>query len=138
MKPFKKVIARSPILVFSTLTLLGACSSNPPTEQMSVAEHSLQESAINKDSEYAPLEMRMARDHFDAAKRAMEEEEYMKARRLAEKTTADVEAANAKADFERSNNALNELVDSNQSLQQELKQKSRSGSAQGTSAETGQ
>lgn len=110
-------------LLLSIITGLGACSANPPAEQMSIAEHLLQESAINRHGEFAPLEMSMARDHFNAAKQALKKQDYVQARRLAEKTIVEVETANAKADFVRSNNALDQVAEGNQDLRQVIQQK---------------
>lgn len=101
-------------------SLLYGCSGNPPTEQMSVAEHLLSDADVNKATEYSPLEMQIARENFDAAKQAMADEDYDKARKLAEKVTVDVQTANAKADAARSQKTIDELRQTTKSLHEEV------------------
>ncbi|CAA9889064.1 conserved hypothetical protein [Candidatus Methylobacter favarea] len=115
-----------PVLTLALAILIGGCSSNPPVDKMSVAEHLLEDADVNKSPQYSPLEMRIARENFEAAKAAMADEDYDKARRLAEKVAVDVETASAKADSIRAKNAVDELKRSLDTLRQELNSKNNS------------
>jgi outer membrane murein-binding lipoprotein Lpp len=110
--------------VIAAVGFLYGCSGNPPTEQMSVAEHVISDADINKASEYSPLEMQIAREKYDEAKQAITDEDYEKARRLAEQVTVDVQAANAKADALRSKKAIDELRETTKTLHEEVDSKS--------------
>jgi hypothetical protein len=114
------------VLPLAVAILIVGCSTNPPVEKMSVAEHLIEDADINKSAQYSPLEMRIARENFEAAKAAMAAEDYDKARRLAEKVAVDVETAAAKADSIRAKNAVDELRQSIETLRQEINSKNNS------------
>ncbi|MGH7833783.1 MAG: DUF4398 domain-containing protein, partial [Candidatus Binatia bacterium] len=68
----------------------GGCSSvQPPTGTLSQAGLAIREADQSKAAQYAPLELRRARDKLDEAERAMKGEDYVKARRLAEQALVD-------------------------------------------------
>ncbi|MGZ8163317.1 MAG: DUF4398 domain-containing protein [Methylobacter sp.] len=115
-----------PVVPLAVTLLIVGCGTNPPVEQMSVAEHLIEDADINKATQYSPLEMRIARENFEAAKAAMAAEDYDKARRLAEKVAVDVETASAKADSIRAKNAVDELRQSIDTLRQEINSKDNS------------
>ncbi|MFA5982926.1 MAG: DUF4398 domain-containing protein [Methylococcaceae bacterium] len=122
-----KINALKRLYLISSISIpltLVACGSNPPTEQISVAEHLIRESDINKSTEYAPLEIRIARENLDAAKAALAAGHNDEAKRLAEKVAVDVETAGAKADSVRAKNAVDELQKSIRTLSQEIDSKS--------------
>ncbi|MDD5579686.1 MAG: DUF4398 domain-containing protein [Methylobacter sp.] len=117
-----KNIIKFPLSVLPVVLagVMGGCGSNPPVEQMSVAEHLIEDADINKSEQYSPLEMRVARDNLESAKAAMTAGDYDTARRLAEKVAVDVETAAAKADSVRAKNAVDELRKSMDTLHQEI------------------
>lgn len=107
------------LLVFSALGL-GACSSMPPPEgAMSQAELAVQEAGSSRAPELAATELNQARTKLDAAKRAMDAERYLEARRLAEKALVDAQLAEARAEAEADKRTAQELRKSIEALQQE-------------------
>jgi hypothetical protein len=87
----------------------------------------IQDATKSKASQYAPLELRMARDKFDKAQRAMNNKEYIHARRLAEEALVDAELAEAKASSEDARRTANELQQSLETLRREAERASRGG-----------
>ncbi len=79
----------------------GGCSSvQPPTGTVSQAQLAIREADQGKASQYAPLELRKAREKFNDAEKAMRDEEYLKARRLSEQALVDARLAEVKAESE--------------------------------------
>lgn len=79
----------------------GGCSSmQPPTGTVSQAQLAIREADQSKASQYAPLELRKAREKLNDAEKAMRSEEYLKARRLSEQALVDARLAAVKADSE--------------------------------------
>jgi uncharacterized protein DUF4398 len=78
--------------------LAGGCSARrPPTAQLSTAEVEVRQADDAQASQYAPLELRLAREKLDRARTAMHDEDYDRARRLADEAYADAQLADAKA-----------------------------------------
>jgi hypothetical protein len=69
--------------------------------------------------QYAPAELRMASDKLEAARRAMREEKYGEARRLAEQATVDAQLAEAKARDAQSQQTAREMRANIESLRRE-------------------
>jgi hypothetical protein len=87
----------------ATATLLAAagalaCASVPePKAEISAADLALRRAEQADAGHGAPLELRTARDQFEAAQRAVSDGEYLAARRLAENATVEAQLAEAKA-----------------------------------------
>ena len=81
--------------------LVAACAGNPPRPTLANARLAVERSAERDGYEYAPLEMRLARERLAKAEKAMEDEDYEDARRLAEKALVDAKLAEAKAEAGR-------------------------------------
>lgn len=82
--------------------LFGCASETPPINTISTADTAVNQAMTVKASEYAPAEMQTAMEKLGRAKKALAEEEYEDARRLAEQAQIDAQVAEAKA---RSENA---------------------------------
>lgn len=108
-------------LAIGTGLLVIGCSSNPPTQLMAQAEYAVEDVSEPGIREAAPAEVALAREKYDNAKRAMKDEEYERAGRLAEQAIADARLAEAKARSERAQQAVAELMDAVESLQAEIK-----------------
>jgi hypothetical protein len=101
---------------------LGGCASVPrPEAQLSAADLALRDAEQADAAHYAPLEMRKARDQYDAARRAEEDEHYVTARRLAESAEVDAQLAASKARTARAQAAAEEITADLESLRSEAR-----------------
>lgn len=107
---------------------VSACGSKGPRP---VSELALANSAlINAESsgarEYAPIELRVAREKKAAADAAMAKKDYSGARLLTSQAQVDSELARAAADAEKSRLALKEAQDNIQMIRHEVNRTSDS------------
>lgn len=107
------------------LSVCGCSAVGPPKESIAAAELAVKEANKSKTLEYAPLELRMATDKLDAAKRDMNEKKYTEARRLAEEALVDAQAAEAKAGSEDARRAASDLRQSLETLRREAQRASQ-------------
>jgi len=116
------------VAVVAALMVASGCSTvGPPKAEIAAADLAIQDATKSMAPQYAPLELRMARDKLDKAQRAMNNEEYIDARRLAEEALVDAELAEAKASSEDARRAANELQQSLETLRREAERASRGG-----------
>ena len=109
--------------VAATLALaLGACGGSPekPETELAMTDAALQKAETAGAREYAPIELRRAREKKELADKKLAEEEYLAANRLTTQATVDAELAAAKAEAERSRLALQEVQNSIQLMRQEI------------------
>jgi Domain of unknown function (DUF4398) len=111
------------LLVCGVIGMAG-CAGKPPLANLSQAELAVQEADTNTASQYAPLELKTAREQLADAKRAMDDEEYDEARRLADQALANAQLAEAKAGAEKARQAAAELQKSIQTLRAEVQRSS--------------
>ena len=104
------------------ILLVAACSSlPPPVEQMAITRTTVERvSAAPTSVEAAPVELSQARDKLARAERAMNEKDYVSARRLSAEAEADARVAESRASAMRGERALKEIRDSIRSLQDEI------------------
>jgi multidrug efflux pump subunit AcrA (membrane-fusion protein) len=112
-------------LVCGILGMAG-CAGKPPLANLSQAELAVQEADTKTASQYAPLELKTAREQLAEAKRAMDDEEYDAARRLADQALVNAQLAEAKAGAEKARQAAAELQKSIQTLRTEVQRSSAS------------
>ena len=99
---------------------VSACSaSRPPLESLSTAELAVRRASDGGAAQYAPLELRTAREKLDGAKRAIDSEEYDQARRLAEQAQVDARLAETKADAERAHQTVEQTRKNIEALRHE-------------------
>jgi hypothetical protein len=110
-------------LVCGVLGMAG-CAGKPPLANLSQAELAVQEADTKTASQYAPLELKTAREQLADAKRAVDDEEYDEARRLADQALANAQLAEAKAGAEKARLAAAELQKSIQTLRTEVQRSS--------------
>lgn len=103
-------------------TLLAACSSlPPPVEQMAVTRATVERvSSAPNAVDAAPVELSQAREKLARAERAMNDKDYVAARRLGAEAEADARVAESRASAMRGERALKEIRDSIRSLQDEI------------------
>ena len=94
-------------------------SPPPPNEQLAQAEQAVALAAQSNATEFAALELRTAQDKLEQAKQAMQEEDYLKARRLAEAAQVDARLAESKAQSQSTVHAARELNESIETLRRE-------------------
>lgn len=83
------------------LSLIPACTSTPPapTQQISAAEQSLSDAEQARVAEHSLPELQEARSKLSAARAAVQSEEMLLAKRLAEQASIDIKLASAKAEL---------------------------------------
>ena len=108
------------------LTVLSACGSKAPrpVSELALADSALKGAEMSGAREYAPLELRIAREKKEAADRAMAEKEFEKARDLTIQALADAELARAAADAKKSRLALKEAQDNIEMIRKEVRRTS--------------
>lgn len=103
---------------------LQACSSVPPPEQeLTAADVAVREAEDAQAASQAPAPLRRAQDKLEQARAAMQAEEYVQARRLAEQATVDAELAEAEARSEVARQNVEELRESIEALRREAAQR---------------
>jgi hypothetical protein len=114
------------VLLICGVVGMAGCAGKPPLANLSQAELAVQEADTKTASQYAPLELKTAREQLADAKRAMDDEEYDEARRLADQALVNAQLAEAKAGAEKARQAAAELQKSIQTLRAEAERSSAS------------
>ncbi len=108
-------------LATALVVSLGACSSTPkPKTEMALSGSALQGAEVAGAREFAPIELRKAREKQDHADAAIANEDFFKAKRLSQQAAVDADLAKAKTDAERSRIALKEVQDSIKLMRHEI------------------
>jgi predicted S18 family serine protease len=108
-------------LVIAAATLTACSSLPPPVEQMAVTRTTVERvSSAPNAVDAAPVELSQARDKLTRAERAMNDKDYVSARRLGAEAEADARVAESRASAMRGERALKEVRDSIRSLQDEI------------------
>ena len=102
-------------------TMVG-CSSmkTPATADVAVSKAAVDSAASAGGAQYAPLEMRSAREKLDKAKKAMADKEYELAADLAKQAEADAKLAQSKAGSAKAKVAADAIQDDIRVLREEL------------------
>lgn len=103
---------------------LAACASvpQPPLEALQAADISVASAEKESGAQYAPLEMRTAREKLAAAHASalkLDEKDMAEARRLADEARADADLATSKARLGKANAVNQELQKNGKALRQE-------------------
>lgn len=105
----------------SAVLLLAACSSvPPPTEQLAVSRAAIESAQTAGAPEFAAADLAQARSKFERAQAAMRDEDYLRARRLAEEAAVDAQLAQARAGSVRAQTAAAQVDQSIRALRSEL------------------
>jgi len=113
------------LLVGSSVVLAG-CAGNPPSEQFAVTQSAVNNAVSAGATEHAAVEMQSARDKLKQAELAMHDQDYEKAKRLAEQAEWDARVAERKAEAAKAERALQ---DANQGIE-ELRKEGMRGTQQ--------
>jgi hypothetical protein len=109
----------------AVVAIAGCASVPPPTEQMAVSKSAVANAVSAGGAEYAPVEMKLAQDKMDRARRAMEKEDYENARWLAEEAQAYARLAEKKAQSAKAQKAAIVMQDDIRVLREEINRKPR-------------
>jgi len=103
-------------------TMVG-CSSmkTPATADVAVSKAAVDSAASADGAQYAPLDMRSAREKLAKANKAMADKDYELASEMANQAQADANLAQAKADSAKAKMAADALQDDIRVLREELK-----------------
>jgi predicted S18 family serine protease len=112
--------------LFPVVATLAACSSlPPPVEQMAITRSTVERvSSAPNAVDAAPVELNQAREKLARAERAMNDKDYVTARRLGAEAEADARVAESRASAMGGERALNQVRDSIRSLQDEINRRS--------------
>lgn len=112
-------------LITLFMVVLAGCAAQAPVpeKQFTLATQSIAQAERSGAVEFAPVELKSARDKLSQAKLAMDKEENLKAGRLADEAMVDANLAEAKARSAKSQKVVDELRESIRILREELNQK---------------
>jgi hypothetical protein len=99
--------------------LLACSTATQPAASVSEAELAVHQADAKDAGEHAPLELQLAREKLARAEKALNDDDHVKARRLADEALVDALLADAKADTQESRANAQALQQSIQSLQDE-------------------
>lgn len=117
-------IAAQRLLAASSVCLLSACASTPmPKEQMAVAEAAVQHASTANTREDAAGPLQIAVSKLEAARTAMGNKDYTRARQLAEQVEVDAQVAELHAQSARLGKSAKESQDAESALREELNRK---------------
>ena len=110
----------------AAVLMAGCASSGPkPTEQIAVSKSAVANAEAAGGNEYAPVEMRTAQDKMERAHRAMDKEDYLEAKWLAEEAQVDARLAEKKAQSAKAQKAAIVMGDDIRVLRDEINRKSK-------------
>lgn len=108
------------LILGGQLVLAGCASIPPPHDQMGRTESALGSADEAGAREYAPLELRDAQKKYENAKVAMDQEDYLGARRLAEEAEVDATLAEVTARSAKARKSAEEIRESIRLLREEI------------------
>ncbi len=106
-------------LALGSSFILAGCAGNPPTEQYALAQSAVNSAVSAGGTEYAAVETKSAQDKFKAAEIAMHDEDYDKAKMLAEQAEWDARVAERKAQAAKAQKAVDDAHQGVEELRQE-------------------
>jgi hypothetical protein len=104
------------------LVMLAGCAAHTPApeKQITKATQSIDQAESSGAVEFAPVELKSARGKLDQARLAMDKNENLKAKWLADEAMVDANLAEAKARSAKSQKIVEELKDSIRVLREEM------------------
>src|SRR6266850_1012248 len=117
MRAVTRWLGRSVLVV--TVAIGGCAAKRQPTAKLEVVEVALREADASGSAQYAPLELRLAREKLDLARRAMNADDPERARRLSEEALADAQLAEAKTNTEKARRNAEEVRKGTEALHEE-------------------
>ncbi|MCG5502093.1 DUF4398 domain-containing protein [Ectothiorhodospira lacustris] len=120
--PNRVVTSLRPAAALAGLLTLAACASTPPapTHALQAAETAITNAEQARVADYASIELNEARENLAAARKAVQDEDMIRAERLAERSRVNAELASAKARLAKAKAINEEMETSIDVLQQEM------------------
>ncbi len=121
----KAGIKRHTLTLCLGLLALAACApaKQPPASQMALAQDAVEKASAAGAYEYAPVELKTARDKIDQAKTAIQFKDYATSQRLLEQAEVDAKLAEARSYTAKSRRAVEELQKSIDLLREEVQRR---------------
>lgn len=114
-------------MAVTTVVFAAGCASvPPPTDQMALSRAAVSEAQSAGAPEIAPVEFRSAQTQLEEARTAFQRENYVAARRLAERAEVDAKLAETKARSAKANRAVAELRQGIEALREEIERRPNS------------
>lgn len=110
----------TPLLAVATMVLVGCAGAQPPNEQMAVTQAAVARAEQAQAYQFAPVAFNAAQEKLSQARVEMERRNFEAARQLAEKAEVDAELAYFTARSTQSQQVVEQLRESIQTLQREL------------------
>jgi len=111
-----------PILIALICLALAACTTVRPDPGMfEIAEQAITAAEAAGGDEFAPVEMRFAREKLESAKKGMDKEKYQVSMYLVEESEINSELAIEKSRTAKSRRRVNELRKSNEELVERMR-----------------
>ncbi|MDY0212799.1 MAG: DUF4398 domain-containing protein [Desulfuromonadaceae bacterium] len=108
------------VVTFLVIVLSGCAGVPAPEKQVTMATQSIAQAESSGAVEFAPVELKSAREKLSQAKLAMDKKENLKAKWLADEAMADADLAEAKARSAKAQKIVEELKDSIRVLREEM------------------
>ncbi len=110
------------VMVAAGLILLAGCAPKipPPKEEVALSRAAVEQAERGDAYSYAPVELTKAQEKLNRALAAMEERDYLQARRLAEQAKIDADLAYLKARSAKAQEATRQLQETIETLRREL------------------
>lgn len=125
--PHSALITRAPLplrlgLAGALVLALAACASTPqaPTQALQAAELAITNAEQARVADYASPELNQARQKLAAANTAVQGEQMIQAKRLADESRVSAELASAKAEMIKAKTVNDEMQNSLDTLRQEI------------------
>lgn len=105
---------------------MAGCASTPaPTEQIAVARAAVMHASNADTNQYAPVELKSARDKLSRAEQAMADEKYELARQLAAEAQIDARLAESRTESAKAQKAAQDAQEATGVLREELNRKAQ-------------
>ncbi len=119
IKPYQ-LRSRLAVIVAAAVFMTGCASTPPPTAQMAVSRAAITNANSAGANEFAPLQIKSANEKMAGAERAMVDEEYGLAGKLAAQAQVDAELAGEKARSAKAQKAADAVQEDSNVLRQEI------------------
>lgn len=103
----------------AAVVLAGCASTPPPTSQLAIAQQAVNSADTARSAEFAPVELRSAREKLLQAEQANLQKEYDRARHLAEQAEWDARVAERKAQAEKTKRGVASAEQGTRELREE-------------------
>ncbi len=123
--PGLRAVAAAASLSLVSLLMLGCASTPPPTTELALARAALETANSAGGTEWAPADMRAARDKLTRADAAVASQDMTAAARLAQQAQVDAQVATSKSMAAKARQAAETVLSDSKVLREELDRKAR-------------